>query len=317
MTPGRTSRPSRASRSAGLCSSAARAISAAACWNRSVFATKSVSQLTSTSTPAEVPSSSAVTRPLAAVLVARLLTSLAPLSRRTSTAASKSPSVCSSAFLQSSMPAAVCSRSRFTSAAVKFAMSSSLTVWSSGGPLARGAHLPVARPDVRRRRTRTRSSRCRRRPRPSPRTAEAAAAVASASPAARSASPASRPPRPVLPRPVLPRRRAGRCLGGAGASVRRGLGGLGGRCLGRGGSAAASAVAAAAWSSAALLWRRSRSHSASGSSAPMSPDAGGADGFSSPSAAPARAMRPSATASATTRVSSATLRIASSLPGIG
>ena len=42
-------------------------MSAATCWNRSVFATKSVSQLSSTSTPALVPSSAAVTRPLAAV----------------------------------------------------------------------------------------------------------------------------------------------------------------------------------------------------------------------------------------------------------
>ena len=40
-------------------------------------------------------------------------------------------------------------------------------------------------------------------------------------------------------------------------------------------------------------------------------------GLSSPEDAPARAIRPSATASATTLVSSETLRIASSLPGIG
>src|SRR5581483_5450152 len=58
----------------------------------------------------------------------------------------------------------------------------------------------------------------------------------------------------------------------------------------------------------------SRSHSASGSSAPTPACP---VGFSSPLAAPARAIRPSATASATTLVSSATLRIASSLPGIG
>src|SRR5581483_8288317 len=56
----------------------------------------------------------------------------------------------------------------------------------------------------------------------------------------------------------------------------------------------------------------SRSHSASGSSAPTPACP---VGFSSPLAAPARAIRP--TASATTLVSSATLRIASSLPGIG
>ena len=68
--------------------------------------------------------------------------------------------------------------------------------------------------------------------------------------------------------------------------------------------------------SADLPSSSARSHSASGSSAPSTPSAGGA-GFSSPAAAPARAIRPSATASATTLVSRATLRIASSFPGIG
>ncbi len=126
VVPGRISRPSRASRSAGRCARAVVAICAATAWNTSVLATKSVSQFSSSSTPAWVPSSSAVTRPFAAVRPARLPTSLAPLRRRISTAASKSPSASSSAFLQSSMPAAVCSRSRFTSAAVKFAMSSSI-----------------------------------------------------------------------------------------------------------------------------------------------------------------------------------------------
>src|SRR5579859_89920 len=60
----------------------------------------------------------------------------------------------------------------------------------------------------------------------------------------------------------------------------------------------------------------SRSHSASGSSAATMPGSG----FSSavrPEPRPDRAIRPSATASATTRVSSAAERIASSLPGIG
>src|SRR5260221_4859923 len=73
---------------------------------------------------------------------------------------------------------------------------------------------------------------------------------------------------------------------------------------------------AASAPSADLPSSSARSHSASGSSAPRTPSAGGA-GFSSPAAAPARAIRPSATASATTLVSSATLRIASSFPGIG
>ena len=68
--------------------------------------------------------------------------------------------------------------------------------------------------------------------------------------------------------------------------------------------------------SAGLPSSSARSHSASGSSAPSKPSAGAA-GFSSPAAAPARAIRPSATASATTLVRRATLRIASSFPGIG
>src|ERR1700750_2648417 len=82
---------------------------------------------------------------------------------------------------------------------------------------------------------------------------------------------------------------------------------------GRGGSSAVSAGAAAGAAAEAEPWSSSRSHSAKGSSVPSrSPE-----GFSSPEAAPARAIRPSATASATTLVRSATLRIASSLPGIG
>src|ERR1017187_1470759 len=115
--PGRTSRPSTASLSAAPDGSAAFAISAATCWNTSVLATKSVSQLSSKSTPERLPSSSAVTRLFAAVRPARLSTSLAPLRRRISTAASKS-SASTRAFLQSSMPAPVSSRSRFTSGAL-------------------------------------------------------------------------------------------------------------------------------------------------------------------------------------------------------
>src|SRR5580693_8429392 len=75
-------------------------------------------------------------------------------------------------------------------------------------------------------------------------------------------------------------------------------------------------VAAVPFPSAGLPSSSARSHSASGSSVPSTPSAGAA-GFSSPAAAPARAIRPSATASATTLVRSATLRIASSFPGIG
>ena len=74
--------------------------------------------------------------------------------------------------------------------------------------------------------------------------------------------------------------------------------------------ASVEADAASAFASAALPSRSSRSHSGIGSTAEtfFSPDS------SSPEW---RAMRPSATASAITRVSSETERMASSLPGIG
>src|SRR5579859_346171 len=126
VAPGLASAASRVRRSAALLLMAASAICFAVSWNSGVLATKSVSQFSSTSTPTSVPSSSAVTRPLAAVRVARLPASLTPLTRSSSIAFWKSPSASLSAFLQSIMPAPVWSRSRLTSAAVKFAMSSSL-----------------------------------------------------------------------------------------------------------------------------------------------------------------------------------------------
>src|SRR6516225_4850344 len=122
VLPPLTSVVSRVRRSVTLLRRAAFAICAATCWNCSFLATKSVSQFSSTRTPACVPSSSAVTSPLPAVRVARLVTSLAPLRRRISTAASRSPLASVRAFLQSIIPAPVCSRSRFTSAAEIFAM---------------------------------------------------------------------------------------------------------------------------------------------------------------------------------------------------
>src|ERR1700678_4462607 len=124
---------SSASRSATLFARAACAILDASSWNCSFLATKSVSQFSSTRTPALVPSSSAVTRPLPAVRSARLPASLTPFLRRFSMPSSKSPSASARAFLQSIIPAPVCSRSRFTSAAVIFAMSvrSLLRQWLS------------------------------------------------------------------------------------------------------------------------------------------------------------------------------------------
>ena len=98
-------------------------MSAASCWNCSFLATKSVSQFSSIRAP-----SAAATRPLVALRSApRSLTFVAPLMRRISTALSKSPSASSSAFLQSIIPAPVASRSFLTSAAVMFAMTSSVS----------------------------------------------------------------------------------------------------------------------------------------------------------------------------------------------
>ena len=85
----------------------------------SFLATKSVSEFSSTRAPPEVATSPAV----ASRSAPRLAALAAPLVRSTSTAASKSPSASSSAFLQSIIPAPVVSRSFLTSAAVKFAMS--------------------------------------------------------------------------------------------------------------------------------------------------------------------------------------------------
>ena len=139
-----------------------------------------------------------------------------------------------------------------------------------GGRRPRRASVGLAQ---RRRLGEPRPPRPRRRPRPRAASAAASSAAASAS-AAGVASTAAVPPRPGSP----PRRRQ---------PVRRD-GGLVG--VGRSSS--------------------SRSHSASGSSAPTPRSPLGLR-------APERAIRPSATASATTRVSRATERIASSLPGIG
>jgi hypothetical protein len=87
----------------------------AAATKSSPLATKSVSQRSSTRTPAEW-----ATRPAVAVRSAPRLAALAaPVVRRMSVAASKSPSASTSAFLASIMPAPVMSRSLLTSDAVK------------------------------------------------------------------------------------------------------------------------------------------------------------------------------------------------------
>src|SRR3984893_7481876 len=107
-----------ASTSAACEATAAPTMASASVWNSSFFATKCVSQFRSIRA---LPL--AATSPSAAARSARLPTSFAPLMRSNSTALSKSPSLSVSAFLQSSMPAPVSSRSRLTSAAVKFAIS--------------------------------------------------------------------------------------------------------------------------------------------------------------------------------------------------
>ncbi len=88
-------------------------MSPARVWKSSPLATKSVSQASSIIAP-----SAAAIRPLDAVRSpARFCTFAPDLTRRTSTALSRSPSASSSAFLQSIIPAPVRSRSFFTSAA--------------------------------------------------------------------------------------------------------------------------------------------------------------------------------------------------------
>jgi hypothetical protein len=85
------------------------------------LATKSVSLLTSTTAP-RLPWTATPTRPSAAVRPAFLAAAARPLARSQSIAASMSPWVSPSAFLQSIMPAPVRSRSSLTVAAVISAM---------------------------------------------------------------------------------------------------------------------------------------------------------------------------------------------------
>src|ERR1043165_1427021 len=91
-------------------------------WNCSFLATKSVSELVSTIAPL-LPSTTTPTSPSAAVRPAFLAAAARPLVLSQSIAASMSPPVSPSAFLQSIMPAPVRSRNSFTFAAVISAMS--------------------------------------------------------------------------------------------------------------------------------------------------------------------------------------------------
>src|SRR3954463_1952877 len=109
---------SRASASAGFVCRAMSSRRSASLTKSAFLATKSVSQSSSSSAPSLL-----TTTPFVVERSRRLPTSLAPLTRRNSTALSKSPSASVRAFLQSIMPAPVASRRRLTSAAVKSAMS--------------------------------------------------------------------------------------------------------------------------------------------------------------------------------------------------
>jgi hypothetical protein len=90
-------------------------------WNRSLRATKSVSELTSTRTPLRSLTATPI-RPSAAMRPAFLAALESPFLRSRSTALCKSPLVSPRADLQSIMPAPVMSRSSLTICAVTFAI---------------------------------------------------------------------------------------------------------------------------------------------------------------------------------------------------
>ena len=98
---------------ASACSASARAKS----WNFGLRATKSVSQLSS-STTLVAASPTTMTAPSEALRWAFFEAAARPFVRRISIAAFMSPSASVRAFLQSIMPAPVSSRSSFTAAAV-------------------------------------------------------------------------------------------------------------------------------------------------------------------------------------------------------
>ncbi len=114
-------------------SSATSAIISTRPWNRSLRATKSVSELTSTMTPFG-PFSMMPIRPSAATRPAFLAAFNKPLVRSQSTAAWTSPEVSPSAALQSIIPAPVMSRSSLTICAEIFA----IVPFRSGAPASAG-----------------------------------------------------------------------------------------------------------------------------------------------------------------------------------
>ena len=113
----------RASTSAGLFRMMAVAILSQYSPNFSLMATKSVSQLTSTTAALpQVEHTLARTRPSLVARPAFLAAAARPRVRRMSVAPAMSPSASTRAFLHSIMPAPVASRSSLTIAAVMFAI---------------------------------------------------------------------------------------------------------------------------------------------------------------------------------------------------
>ena len=107
-----------ASISAASDSTACSATAFTNCWNVSFLATKSVSELTSTTAAVLSSFTTTVQRPSAAILLAFFSAFACPFFLKYSTASSIFPSVSPKAFLQSIIPAPVNSRSSFTIAAV-------------------------------------------------------------------------------------------------------------------------------------------------------------------------------------------------------
>src|SRR5690242_17658011 len=104
------------------------AVSAPRAFRKSApLATKSVSQLSSTTAPA-LPSTTTSTAPWSAARPSRLLAPARPFLRSQSLAASMSPSVSASAFLQSIIPAPVALRSAATSFALMSAIAGGVSL---------------------------------------------------------------------------------------------------------------------------------------------------------------------------------------------
>ena len=115
-------------------------------WNSSFFATKSVSEFTSTTAATLSSLRATLQRPSAAILPAFFSAFACPFFLRNSTAASISPSVWARAFLQSIMPAPVISLNSFTMPAVILAIFNLLNSSFSPAYIRAGAAIIPAPP---------------------------------------------------------------------------------------------------------------------------------------------------------------------------